>query len=163
MIYKLHLLPDGTITGFSMVSERDRECGPDEVVGNPGQIVNADGKCIKRIIDNPNFGKVTGRRAVGGLSMDKDAATLEYEDITDTRRRIIVPRDPDPPTAEEVETARKVAIISEIRARYTQDDETKLINAAMEALADGCAPPKEYTDYRNAVADIKAKHPKETS
>ncbi|MCK9569942.1 mediator of RNA polymerase II transcription subunit 18 [Candidatus Pacearchaeota archaeon] len=158
MIYKLETLPDGTITGYRMVSERDRECGPDEVVGNPGQIVNADGKCIKRLIDNPDFGKVIGQRPVGGVSMDKGAATLQYEDIRDTRRRIIVSRHPDPPTAAEVEAARIAAIKAEIHAAYTQDDELKL-------MALGIADPTdaEYLAYRKAIAEIKAKHPKETA
>jgi hypothetical protein len=151
MIFKLSLLPDGTITGYQMVSERDRECGPDEVQGNPGVYLNADGKYILRLVDNPDFGKVTGqtRPAPGYEGV--------MHDIVDTRRRIIVSREPDPPTPEEIAAKHDVVVRQAIHARYSIDEELKLQAGAIAALADGCAPGKDYDEYRAYVETCKEK------
>lgn len=62
-----------------------------------------------------------------------------------------------PPTAEQLAAEHDSAVVQQIGAAYPASEEVKLLNSAIEALAAGKALPKEYLDYRIAIAAIKAK------
>ena len=108
-------------------------------------------------IDNPDFGKVIGQRETPTGTSFKvgEPEAVIVEDIIDTRKRIIIPREPDPPTAEEVESARCAAVRSGIRAAYPLETEIALINSALDAAFAGEGPPPAWRDYRASVLAIK--------
>ena len=58
-------------------------------------------------------------------------------------------------TPEELTAEAAAVTRAAIHAAYTVDAELKLLNAAIEALAEGKQPPQEYLDYRDTVKQIR--------
>jgi hypothetical protein len=102
-------------------------------------------------VDNPDYGKVIGQRPfVHPLAEAENAMALEGKStpILDTRRRIIVPREPEPPTPAELEAARRQAVRQGIHAMYPADTEARIQGDAIAAMAAGRKPSEEWYEYR---------------
>lgn len=61
----------------------------------------------------------------------------------------------------EKEQRYKTLVQQYIHERYSIDDETALINEAIEYIADSRLPPEKYNDYRSYVEECKTRARKE--
>lgn len=64
-------------------------------------------------------------------------------------------KEPQQPTAEQLESKRKQNIVQDIRKTLTIDDEIALVNKAIKAIINQEEIPQEYVDYRTNVEEIK--------